>query len=110
MLVVNTPPASQDRARNQQTLEAERPLATIVCRVDGLRAGPCFTLSDRAMTTRAGLAESFTSTFPTEALHAEWSSAGVDGRFIGPRNTRYGLREFVNADPDGIVHRVRSPL
>ena len=45
-----------------------------------------------------------------DALHAEWTSAGVDGRFIGPHNTAYGLREFVYIDPDGIVHRVGSPL
>ena len=44
------------------------------------------------------------------ALHAAWASAGVEGRFIGPHNTRYGLREFVYTDPDGIVHRVGSPL
>ena len=45
-----------------------------------------------------------------DALHAEWASAGVDGRFIGPHDRRYGLREFVYTDPDGIVHRVGSPL
>ena len=45
-----------------------------------------------------------------EALHAEWTSAGVEGRFIGPHNTPYGLREFVYTDPDGIVHKVGSPL
>jgi hypothetical protein len=44
-----------------------------------------------------------------DALHAEWTSAGVQGRFIGPHDTRYGLREFVYTDPDGIVHRVGSP-
>jgi hypothetical protein len=37
-------------------------------------------------------------------------SAGVAGRFIEPHDTRYGLREFVYIDPDGIVHRVGSPL
>jgi uncharacterized glyoxalase superfamily protein PhnB len=45
-----------------------------------------------------------------DALHAEWAAAGVAGRFIGPHNTRYGLREFVYTDPDGVVHRVGSPL
>ncbi len=45
-----------------------------------------------------------------EALHAEWTSAGVEGRFMGPHNTPYGLREFVYTDPDGIVHKVGSPL
>jgi hypothetical protein len=45
-----------------------------------------------------------------EALHAEWKAAGVGGRFMGPHNTPYGLREFVYTDPDGIVHKVGSPL
>jgi hypothetical protein len=45
-----------------------------------------------------------------DALHAEWTSAGVEGRFMGPHDTPYGLREFVYTDPDGIVHRVGSPL
>jgi hypothetical protein len=44
-----------------------------------------------------------------DVLHAEWTSAGVEGRFMGPHNTPYGLREFVYTDPDGIVHRVGSP-
>jgi hypothetical protein len=43
-----------------------------------------------------------------DALHAEWASAGVEGRFIRPHDTPYGLREFVYTDPDGIVHRVGS--
>jgi catechol 2,3-dioxygenase-like lactoylglutathione lyase family enzyme len=46
----------------------------------------------------------------SEALHAEWTAAGVEGRFIGPHNTSYGLREFVYTDPDGIVHKVGSSL
>lgn len=45
-----------------------------------------------------------------DALHAEWSAAGVEGRFMGPHNTPYGLREFVFTDPDGTVHKVGSPL
>lgn len=45
-----------------------------------------------------------------DALHAEWTSTRVPGRFIGPHNTPYGLREFDYTDPDGIVHRVASPL
>ena len=44
------------------------------------------------------------------ALHAEWTSAGVEGRFMGPHDTPYALREFVYTDPDGIVHRVGSPM
>jgi hypothetical protein len=45
-----------------------------------------------------------------DALHGEWTSAGVDGRFLGPHDTPYGLREFVYTDPDGTVHRVGSPI
>lgn len=45
-----------------------------------------------------------------DALRAEWASADVGGRFIGPHDTPYGLREFVYIDPDGIVHRIGSPL
>lgn len=30
-----------------------------------------------------------------EALHREWTSAGIEGRYLGPHNTPYGLREFV---------------
>ena len=45
-----------------------------------------------------------------DALHAEWAAAAVEGRFMGPHDTPYGLREFVYIDPDGIVHRVGSPL
>jgi uncharacterized glyoxalase superfamily protein PhnB len=45
-----------------------------------------------------------------DALRAEWASTGVEGRFMGPHDTPYGLREFVYTDPDGIVHKVGSPL
>ncbi len=45
-----------------------------------------------------------------DALHVEWTSAGVPGRFMGPHDTPYGLREFVYVDPEGTVHRVGSPL
>ena len=45
-----------------------------------------------------------------DALHAEWSTAGVEGRFMGPHDTPYGLREFIFTDSDGTVHRVGSPL
>ena len=30
--------------------------------------------------------------------------------FLGPHDTAYGLREFVYIDPDGVVHKVGSPL
>jgi hypothetical protein len=45
-----------------------------------------------------------------DAVHAEWVAAGAPGRFLGPFDTPYRLREFVYTDPDGIVHRVGSPL
>ncbi len=45
-----------------------------------------------------------------DALRADWAAAGVEGRFMGPHDTPYGLREFVYTDPDGIVHKVGSPL
>jgi uncharacterized glyoxalase superfamily protein PhnB len=45
-----------------------------------------------------------------DALHAQWVSTGVAGRFLGPHDTPYGLREFVYTDPDGIVHRVGSAV
>jgi hypothetical protein len=45
-----------------------------------------------------------------DAVHAEWISTGVAGRFLGPHDTPYRLREFVYTDPDGTVHRVGSPL
>jgi catechol 2,3-dioxygenase-like lactoylglutathione lyase family enzyme len=45
-----------------------------------------------------------------DALHAEWSRAGVDGQLGDPFDTDYGLREFEYQDPEGTMHRVGSPL
>ena len=45
-----------------------------------------------------------------DALHAEWSAAGVEGRFSELHDTPYGLREFAFVDTDGTLHRVGSPL
>jgi catechol 2,3-dioxygenase-like lactoylglutathione lyase family enzyme len=45
-----------------------------------------------------------------DALHGEWSRAGVDGQLAGPFDTDYGLREFEYTDPEGTLHRVGSPL
>jgi hypothetical protein len=45
-----------------------------------------------------------------DALYAEWTSQGVDGRFTDLEDTDYGLREFAYVDPDGTLHRVGSPL
>jgi len=45
-----------------------------------------------------------------DALHAEWSSAGVEGRLSPLHDTPYGLREFGFVDPEGTLLRVGSPL
>jgi hypothetical protein len=45
-----------------------------------------------------------------DALHAQWRSAGVEGRLATPHDTPYRLREFAYVDPDGTVVRVGSPL
>ena len=45
-----------------------------------------------------------------DAVHAEWTAAGVEGRIGEPRDTEYGLREFAFVDLDGTLHRVGSPL
>ncbi|MHC5905493.1 bleomycin resistance protein [Streptomyces sp. S6] len=45
-----------------------------------------------------------------DALHTEWTSSGVEGRFSEPADTPYGLREFTYVDADGTALRVGSPL
>lgn len=45
-----------------------------------------------------------------DALHAQWTAAGVEGRFVGPHDTPYQLREFAYVDIDGTAIRVGSPL
>jgi catechol 2,3-dioxygenase-like lactoylglutathione lyase family enzyme len=45
-----------------------------------------------------------------DAVHAEWSRAGVEGRFNAPEATGYGMREFAYIDPDGNLLRVGSDL
>ena len=45
-----------------------------------------------------------------DALHAEWTAAGVEGRFSAVGDTEYWLREFRYIDPDGTHHRAGSPL
>ena len=45
-----------------------------------------------------------------DALHAEWNSSGVEGRFHQPTDTDYGLREGAYVDPDGNLLRYGSPL
>jgi len=44
-----------------------------------------------------------------DTVHAQWTAAGVDGRFSQPHDTEYGIREFGYVDPDGTLHRVGSP-
>ena len=44
-----------------------------------------------------------------EALHREWSAAGVDGRLHPPNRTDYGLDEGAHVDPDGNLIRFGSP-
>ena len=45
-----------------------------------------------------------------DAVHAEWTSCGVEGRFSEPADTPYGLREFTYVDTDGTALCVGSPL
>jgi predicted enzyme related to lactoylglutathione lyase len=45
-----------------------------------------------------------------DALHAEWSTAGLTGRLSAPTDTPYGLREGAHVDPDGNALRYGSPL
>lgn len=45
-----------------------------------------------------------------DALHAEWTSSGVEGRHVAPMDTDYGLREGAYVDPDGNLLRYGSPL
>ena len=44
-----------------------------------------------------------------EALHREWSDAGVEGRLVPPNRTDYGLDEGAHVDPDGNLIRFGSP-
>lgn len=45
-----------------------------------------------------------------DALYTQWTTNGVKGRFLGPYDTPYRLREFAYVDPDGTAIRVGSPL
>lgn len=44
-----------------------------------------------------------------DEVFERWKAA-VDGRFEGPEDTEYGLREFAYVDPDGNLFRVGAPL
>jgi len=43
------------------------------------------------------------------ALHEEWASTGVGGRFVSPTSTAYGLNEGAHVDLDGNLIRFGSP-
>jgi catechol 2,3-dioxygenase-like lactoylglutathione lyase family enzyme len=45
-----------------------------------------------------------------DALFARWKATGIEGRFVAPVDTPYGLREFAYVDPDGNLLRVGSEL
>ncbi|MGW2641128.1 bleomycin resistance protein [Streptomyces sp. NPDC001348] len=45
-----------------------------------------------------------------DAVYREWRTSGVEGRFVEPTDTPYGIREFAYVDADGTAHRVGSPL
>ncbi|MCK2213277.1 VOC family protein [Actinomadura sp. ATCC 31491] len=45
-----------------------------------------------------------------DAVHAEWTAAGLPGRFHPPGDTPWGMREFSYVDPDGTLHRVGHHL
>jgi hypothetical protein len=45
-----------------------------------------------------------------DALYEAWRAAGVEGRFVAPTDTPYGLRELAHVDPDGNLLRAGSPL
>ncbi|WP_128374747.1 bleomycin resistance protein [Streptomyces cavernae] len=45
-----------------------------------------------------------------DAVYADWTASGVEGRFTEPADTFYRLREFSYVDADGTAHRVGSPL
>lgn len=44
-----------------------------------------------------------------QALHREWSDAGVDGRLVAPEQTDYALVEGAYVDPEGNLLRFGSP-
>jgi catechol 2,3-dioxygenase-like lactoylglutathione lyase family enzyme len=45
-----------------------------------------------------------------DALHEEWTTAGIEGRHHAPKDTPYGLREGAYVDPDGNLLRYGSWL
>lgn len=45
-----------------------------------------------------------------DALYAEWSKAGIDGRIVEPTDTSYGLREGACLDRDANLIRFGSDI
>jgi catechol 2,3-dioxygenase-like lactoylglutathione lyase family enzyme len=59
---------------------------------------------------KANLVSVYLYVSDADALHAEWSTSGVGGRFHQPADTDYGLREGAYVDPDGNLLRYGSRL
>jgi hypothetical protein len=59
---------------------------------------------------KANLVSVYLYVSDADALHAEWSTSGVEGRFHQPADTDYGLREGAYVDPDGNLLRYGSRL
>jgi catechol 2,3-dioxygenase-like lactoylglutathione lyase family enzyme len=45
-----------------------------------------------------------------DAVHAEWTAAGLEGHLSAPEDRPWGLREFAYVDPDGTLHRVGQKI
>jgi catechol 2,3-dioxygenase-like lactoylglutathione lyase family enzyme len=74
--------------------------------------GPCRCTcrESKTWTPKTTLVSVYVYVSDTDALHTEWSSSGVEGRFHQPADTEYGLREGAYVDPDGNLLRYGSPL
>jgi catechol 2,3-dioxygenase-like lactoylglutathione lyase family enzyme len=62
------------------------------------------------MEPNASLVSVYLYVSDADALYAEWSTSGVEGRFHRPTDTDYGLREGAYVDPDGNLLRYGSRL
>lgn len=56
------------------------------------------------------LVSAYLNVADADALHGEWSTAGVEGRIHELTDTDDGLREGADVDPDGNLLRYGSPL
>lgn len=59
---------------------------------------------------RTTLVSAYLYVSDADALHAEWSNSGVEGRFHPPTDTDYGRGEGAYVDPDGNLLRYGSWL